>query len=163
MKLARRLLIAFCSLAICLPFAAAQDETPPPRKTAHAKKAAADADATSSDEKPVRRAKRVTKAEDDSDADAQPAKARSKKAKRVRPTGVPDKDDEETIAAPAAAPIPGTAPRIPPNTRAQAVMVVDARTGEILYEKNADAPRAAASTQKLLTALVVAEIGRAHV
>ena len=35
----------------------------------------------------------------------------------------------------------------------------DARTGEILYEKNADTPRAAASTQKLLTALIVAESG----
>jgi len=46
-----------------------------------------------------------------------------------------------------------------PRTRAAAVLVQDARTGEILYEKNADAPRAAASTQKLLTALVVAEDG----
>lgn len=46
-----------------------------------------------------------------------------------------------------------------PKTRAVAVLVQDARTGEILYEKNADAPRAAASTQKLLTALIVAEAG----
>jgi D-alanyl-D-alanine carboxypeptidase (penicillin-binding protein 5/6) len=38
-------------------------------------------------------------------------------------------------------------------------MVIDAHTGEIFYEKNADAPRAAASTQKLLTALIVAERG----
>src|SRR5687768_12163244 len=38
-------------------------------------------------------------------------------------------------------------------------MVIDARTGEIFYEKNADAPRAPASTQKLLTALIVAERG----
>jgi D-alanyl-D-alanine carboxypeptidase (penicillin-binding protein 5/6) len=37
--------------------------------------------------------------------------------------------------------------------------VEDARTGEVLYEKNADAQRAAASTQKLLTALIVAEEG----
>ena len=35
----------------------------------------------------------------------------------------------------------------------------DARSGETLYEKNADMPRAAASTQKLLTALIVAEDG----
>jgi D-alanyl-D-alanine carboxypeptidase (penicillin-binding protein 5/6) len=47
----------------------------------------------------------------------------------------------------------------PPRTRAAAVLVQDARSGEILYEKNADAPRAAASTQKLLTALIVAEDG----
>ncbi|MEO8439498.1 MAG: D-alanyl-D-alanine carboxypeptidase family protein [Spartobacteria bacterium] len=46
-----------------------------------------------------------------------------------------------------------------PKTRAASVMVVDARSGEILYEKNADATRAAASTQKLLTALIVAEEG----
>ena len=46
-----------------------------------------------------------------------------------------------------------------PKTRAAAALVLDARTGDILYEKNADAPRAAASTQKLLTALIVAEDG----
>ena len=38
-------------------------------------------------------------------------------------------------------------------------MVVDARTGQILYEKNADQTRPAASTQKLLTALVIADTG----
>ena len=38
-------------------------------------------------------------------------------------------------------------------------MVVDARTGVVLHEKNADQPRPAASTQKLLTALIVAETG----
>src|SRR5947207_13012739 len=38
-------------------------------------------------------------------------------------------------------------------------MVIDAHSGEIFYEKSADAPRAAASTQKLLTALIVAERG----
>jgi serine-type D-Ala-D-Ala carboxypeptidase (penicillin-binding protein 5/6) len=46
-----------------------------------------------------------------------------------------------------------------PRTRAVSVLVEDARTGEVLYEKNADAQRAAASTQKLLTALIVAEEG----
>jgi D-alanyl-D-alanine carboxypeptidase (penicillin-binding protein 5/6) len=46
-----------------------------------------------------------------------------------------------------------------PRTRAISVLVEDARTGEVLYEKNADAVRAAASTQKLLTALIVAEEG----
>src|SRR5690242_15737062 len=46
-----------------------------------------------------------------------------------------------------------------PKTRAVSVLVEDARSGEVLYEKNADAIRAAASTQKLLTALVVAEDG----
>jgi len=46
-----------------------------------------------------------------------------------------------------------------PKTRAASVVVEDARSGEVLYEKNADATRAAASTQKLLTALIVAEAG----
>jgi D-alanyl-D-alanine carboxypeptidase (penicillin-binding protein 5/6) len=46
-----------------------------------------------------------------------------------------------------------------PATRAASVLVVDARTGDILYEKNADQQRAAASTQKLLTALIIAERG----
>jgi D-alanyl-D-alanine carboxypeptidase (penicillin-binding protein 5/6) len=38
-------------------------------------------------------------------------------------------------------------------------MMIDAKTGRILYEKNADEARAAASTQKLLTALIIAEAG----
>lgn len=46
-----------------------------------------------------------------------------------------------------------------PITRAKSVLVVDARTGDVLYEKNADQQRAAASTQKLLTALIIAERG----
>jgi serine-type D-Ala-D-Ala carboxypeptidase (penicillin-binding protein 5/6) len=46
-----------------------------------------------------------------------------------------------------------------PATRAKSVLVVDARTGDVLYEKNADQQRAAASTQKLLTALIIAERG----
>ena len=46
-----------------------------------------------------------------------------------------------------------------PATRAQSVIVVNARNGEVLYEKNADQHRAPASTQKLLTALIIAERG----
>ena len=46
-----------------------------------------------------------------------------------------------------------------PATRAASVLVADARTGRVLYEKNADELRAPASTQKLLTALLVAEEG----
>jgi D-alanyl-D-alanine carboxypeptidase (penicillin-binding protein 5/6) len=38
-------------------------------------------------------------------------------------------------------------------------MIVDAHSGQVLYEKNADELRAPASTQKLLTALIVAEHG----
>jgi D-alanyl-D-alanine carboxypeptidase (penicillin-binding protein 5/6) len=46
-----------------------------------------------------------------------------------------------------------------PKTGAASVIVVDANTGQTLYEKNADQTRAPASTQKLLTALIVAEAG----
>ncbi|MEO6872383.1 MAG: D-alanyl-D-alanine carboxypeptidase family protein [Chthoniobacterales bacterium] len=66
------------------------------------------------------------------------------------------------ISAPAAFPTPHPGAREEngaPKTRAVSVLVTNIRSGEILYEKNADAPRAAASTQKLLTALIVAESG----
>ncbi|MGH8100019.1 MAG: D-alanyl-D-alanine carboxypeptidase family protein [Chthoniobacterales bacterium] len=46
-----------------------------------------------------------------------------------------------------------------PTVGARSVMIIDAHTGEVLYEKNADESRQAASTQKLLTALIVAERG----
>ncbi len=77
----------------------------------------------------------------------------------IRPTGVPDPIEEDSDLAPKAARIFEREPNGAPKTRAVAVLVQDAHSGEILYEKNADAPRAAASTQKLLTALVVAESG----
>jgi D-alanyl-D-alanine carboxypeptidase (penicillin-binding protein 5/6) len=78
--------------------------------------------------------------------------------KPVRPMDIPDSISEVRKAEPVAPP-PGSVSKIAPTTRAAAVMVIDAHSGEIFYEKNADAPRAAASTQKLLTALIVAERG----
>ena len=81
------------------------------------------------------------------------------RAHAVRPTGVPDPIEEDSDLAPKAARVVEREPNGAPKTRAVAVLVQDAHSGEILYEKNADAPRAAASTQKLLTALVVAESG----
>jgi serine-type D-Ala-D-Ala carboxypeptidase (penicillin-binding protein 5/6) len=79
--------------------------------------------------------------------------------KPVRPIeGVPDSVSPVRKAEPVAPP-PGSVSKIAPATRAASVMVIDARTGEIFYEKNADAARPAASTQKLLTALIVAERG----
>jgi len=89
----------------------------------------------------------------------------------VRPTGVHKRATKSTrkrsstdsatandISIPASALNPGRS-GVVPNTRANSVMVVDARTGAVLHEKNADQPRPAASTQKLLTALIVAETG----
>lgn len=78
--------------------------------------------------------------------------------KSVRPMEVPDSISEAPKAQQVAPP-PGSVSKLAPTTRAASVMVIDARTGEIFYEKNADAPRPAASTQKLLTALIIAERG----
>src|SRR5687767_1202250 len=58
-----------------------------------------------------------------------------------RPFAVPNADD----------------PSVFPAISAPAVVLCDAVTGRVLYEKNADDIRAVASTQKLLAALVVAE------
>ena len=90
----------------------------------------------------------------------------------ARPTGVDKRTTKSTrkrsrstdsatandISIPASALNPGSSGAVP-NTRANSVMVVDARTGAVLHEKNADQPRPAASTQKLLTALIIAETG----
>ncbi len=46
-----------------------------------------------------------------------------------------------------------------PQPYAEAAIVIDAQSGTVLYEKNADSQRAVASTQKLLTALIIAEAG----
>lgn len=62
-------------------------------------------------------------------------------------------------AQPVEAEVPLTLPGGVPSTAAASVIVIDARTGEVLYEKNADAIRPPASTQKLLTSLIVAERG----
>lgn len=86
------------------------------------------------------------------------AKTKHHTVKRAQPA---DDDDDDNQPALTAYPTPaadGEKPAVP-KTRAAAVLVTDVRSGEILYEKNADAPRAAASTQKLLTALIVAEDG----
>ena len=85
--------------------------------------------------------------EDDDDSTPPP------KAKRSR-----------TRTPKAAAPAEPTGPTgpitgAPPATGAQSVMMINAGTGQILYQKNPDEVRAAASTQKLLTALIVAEHG----
>jgi serine-type D-Ala-D-Ala carboxypeptidase (penicillin-binding protein 5/6) len=101
-------------------------------------------------------------------------------AEQIRPTGVPTPADAGEDDSPKAkvaskkkpsrraakaskteddAPPLGILPNGVPVTKAQSVMVIDAQTGRSLYEKNPDQARAAASTQKLLTALIVAERG----
>ena len=46
-----------------------------------------------------------------------------------------------------------------PPISAGSAILLDAATGKILFERNADQPRPVASTQKLLTSLIVAESG----
>ena len=89
--------------------------------------------------------------------------APTKKKKRARPAV---ESIEAVRALPAgpmrALPAEPQVPQTPgsvPATAAAAVIVIDARTGVVLYEKNADSQRAAASTQKLLTSLLIAERG----
>ena len=107
---------------------------------------------------PVRKAKAVT-AKDTEDADVGATPARKTKTSKSTHTAshrvrAKAKETEEAIPAPT-----DFTPEGIPKTSAQSVIVVDANSGKILYEKNADQIRPPASTQKLLTALVVAESG----
>ena len=93
------------------------------------------------------------------------------KASAVEPAEATPKEKERATRSPRPRPRkvrPAPAPEVEvqprtaggvPNTGAASVIVVDAHSGQTLYEKNADQLRAAASTQKLLTALIVAEHG----
>ena len=50
-------------------------------------------------------------------------------------------------------------PTPPPKIAGESAIVVDVRSGRVLYAKNADVPRAVASTQKIMTALCVLDAG----
>jgi D-alanyl-D-alanine carboxypeptidase (penicillin-binding protein 5/6) len=64
----------------------------------------------------------------------------------------------EPAPPPVAAPL-AVLPAGAPEIHARSAIMIDARTGRTLYEKNADSPRQVASTQKLVTALLVLERG----
>src|SRR5438477_8999537 len=105
---------------------------------------------------PVRKARPVTaKDKEDVDAASSPVQ-KSTKSTRARSHRKHAKPKETPESTPA--PTEYT-PNGIPKTGAASVIVVDANNGQILYEKNADEVRAAASTQKLLTALIIAEHG----
>ena len=70
----------------------------------------------------------------------------------------PPSDDGSTSTVPEAFPADAD-PSVVPQVTAGSVIVVDAANGKVLHEVNADAPRPVASTQKLLTALIVADEG----
>ena len=106
---------------------------------------------------PVRKAKAVTQKEaTDDDAESAAAKPKTSKSSHAhsRRARAKSKDTPDTIPAPTEFTPDGI-----PKTSAASAIVVDANNGKILYEKNADQVRAPASTQKLLTALIVAETG----
>lgn len=50
-------------------------------------------------------------------------------------------------------------PTAPPAIAAESAIVIDVASGRVLYAKNADSPRAVASTQKIITALCVLDAG----
>lgn len=54
---------------------------------------------------------------------------------------------------------PAIWPKNAPQIKAESAILIDARSGEVLLQKNADTRRQVASTQKLLTALLVARGG----
>ncbi len=85
-------------------------------------------------------------------ATGRPAWAKKKRAPDEN-SGAPD-DTEYVETMPQITTFSGT-----PSVHAASVMVVDARSGHILYEKNPDEHRPPASTQKLLTSLILAESG----
>ena len=97
---------------------------------------------------------------DDEDAPniVRPSGVHKRASKSTRKRSATDSTTTNDISIPASVLNPGQSGAVP-NTRANSVMVVDARTGAVLHEKNADQPRPAASTQKLLTALIIAETG----
>ncbi len=74
--------------------------------------------------------------------------------KRTIPASTTAEDDE-----PGPAPGGPVDPSRPPSVVARSVIVLDARTGQVLYEKDADTRRTIASTTKLMTAMLVAEAG----
>ena len=80
----------------------------------------------------------------------------------VAPAGATTKKKSKTSDSPSSA--SSVTPTVDPSgstprTRAESVLVEDAVSGQVLYEKNADQLRPPASTQKLLTALVIIESG----
>ncbi|MGC1324039.1 MAG: D-alanyl-D-alanine carboxypeptidase family protein [Candidatus Udaeobacter sp.] len=105
---------------------------------------------------PVRKAKAVTEKDADDDTESAAPKAKKSKSSQARShrARAKSKEEPDTIAAPTEFTPDGI-----PKTSAASVIIVDANSGRILYEKNPDQVRQAASTQKLLTALIVAETG----
>jgi serine-type D-Ala-D-Ala carboxypeptidase (penicillin-binding protein 5/6) len=131
--------LTFCALTlftVCLALEPADDENPNeirPTGVPHRQHA---------------KSKSAATAKSDADADSS-ATPRPRRARRTaRPRGA----DDDAIPTQT---VPGSLPSI----GASSVIVIDVRSGQVLYEKNPDQIRAPASTTKLLTGLIVAETG----
>jgi serine-type D-Ala-D-Ala carboxypeptidase (penicillin-binding protein 5/6) len=143
MKLWRSWLLLLCALTLALPALGqdTEDEAVRPSGVPPG---------------PVRKARAVTaRDKEDVDVSSSPFQKSTKSTRaRSHRTHAKPKQTPESTPAPTE-----YTPNGIPKTGAASVIVVDANNGQILYEKNADEVRAAASTQKLLTALIVAERG----
>lgn len=84
-----------------------------------------------------------------------PAAGVAKKSSKTTTSSSAAKSRKVEPAEPFPVEEPGVAPRI----RAASAIVIEANSGTVLHEVNADHPRPVASTQKLLTALLIAEAG----
>jgi D-alanyl-D-alanine carboxypeptidase (penicillin-binding protein 5/6) len=143
MKLWRSWLLLLCALTLALPALGqdTEDEAVRPSGVPPG---------------PVRKARAVTaRDKEDVDVSSSPVQKSTKSTRaRSHRTHAKPKQTPESTPAPTE-----YTPNGIPKTGAASVIVVEANNGQILYEKNADEVRAAASTQKLLTALIVAERG----
>jgi len=93
------------------------------------------------------------KAKSSATADSDESPSATPKSRRSHRASTRQRDsDDESIGS---ATVPGSIPK----TSAVSVIVINAASGQVIYEKNADQMRAPASTTKLLTGLIVAESG----
>jgi D-alanyl-D-alanine carboxypeptidase (penicillin-binding protein 5/6) len=88
-----------------------------------------------------------------------PASAASKSSRKTSPSRSTSAGRPESPGIARPFPMDPSDPSVFPEVFAESVILCDATTGRVLYEKQPDQPRAVASTQKLMTALIVAEAG----
>jgi D-alanyl-D-alanine carboxypeptidase (penicillin-binding protein 5/6) len=87
-----------------------------------------------------------------SDSDSNASSTATPRTRRARRATTRNRDDDDAVPTQS---VPGAIPK----TSAVSVIVINAVSGQVIYEKNADQSRAPASTTKLLTGLIVAETG----
>lgn len=88
-----------------------------------------------------------------------PAASKKTTTKKSTSTSAKAKSSPAKAKATPPEPYPAIDPNAVPEIKAGSAILIDADTGRVLHEINADKERPVASTQKLMTALVVAEEG----